>query len=65
MWEEAHLEGIIENRDNCGTLCQYQGNMSDEQVKLLCVLYPAFSVYITKYLVKYIIYNTNIYISTM
>ena len=44
MWEEAHLGGIIENRDNCGTLCQYQGNMSDEQGKLLCVLYPAFSV---------------------
>ena len=45
MWEEAHLGGIKENnRDNCGTLCQYQGNMSDEQAKLLCVLYPAFSV---------------------
>ena len=62
MWEEAHLgdsiETIVGHCANIKETCQ----MNKENCCVSCIQRL---VYLTKYLEKYIIYNTNIYISTM
>ena len=62
MLEEAHLGGNIETIvGHCANIKETcQMNMEN-----CCVSCIQRLVYLTKYLVKYIIYNTNIYISTM
>ena len=68
MWEEAHLGGNIEKEKRIKTIAGRCANiketcqMNKENCSVSCI---ERLVYLTKYLVKYIIYNTSIYISTM